>query len=263
MSLSDEDTYIRRSRERRRDIGQGNLVGQYNPVFKIDIPDIVDTDDTINELARFYPPAPRNVPYNPNPDHLPPPPLIDRTPPLIDRPRMNRDDTPAFIEGERVARSKRFRPIFKPVQSDPIPIPYPNIQIPSHMRVPSPIRIPSPETAFDNFNKTPPTPTTSPTFPASTRDKISNTPEYCSISIPQSPLVRQITDKKWEQGHIYFLNNPDSDLSEVKVYEHIGNDDYDYIHEFYVTKEGCEKTIKIHKKTGEEEVFMSPKRDYP
>ena len=258
MSLSDEDTYMRRSRERRRDMGQGNLVGQYNPVFKIDIPDIVDTDDTINELARFYPPAPRNVPYNPNPDHLPPPPQIDRTSPLIDRPRMNRYDTPAFIERDRVATTKRFRPIFKPVQSKPIPIPSPNIQIPSHIRVASPIRIPSPETAFDNFNKTPPTPTTSPTFP---ENDISNTPEYCSISFPQSPLVRQITDAKWELGHIYFLNNPDSDLSEFKVYEHMSNDDY--IHEFYVTKEGCEKTIKIHKKTGEEEVFMSPKRDYP
>lgn len=254
MSLSDEDTYMRRSRERRRDIGQGNLVGQYNPAFKIDIPDTLNADDTINELARFYPPTPRNVPYNPNPDHLPPPPQIDR-------PRMNRYDTPAFIERDRVARSKRFRPIFKPVQSDPIPIPSPNIQFPSNIRIESPIRIPSPETAFDNFNKTPPTPTTSPTFPASTRDEISNTPEYCSISIPQSPLVRQITDAKWEQGHIYFLNNPDSDLSEFKVYEHMSNDDY--IHEFYVTKEGCEKTIKINKKTGEDEVFMSPKRDYP
>ena len=254
MSLSDEDTYMRRSRERRRDIGQGNLVGQYNPAFKIDIPDTLNADDTINELARFYPPTPRNVPYNPNPDHLPPPPQIDR-------PRMNRYDTPAFIERDRVARSKRFRPIFKPVQSDPIPIPSPNIQFPSNIRIESPIRIPSPETAFDNFNKTPPTPTTSPTFPASTRHEISNTPEYCSISIPQSPLVRQITDAKWEQGHIYFLNNPDSDLSEFKVYEHMSNDDY--IHEFYVTKEGCEKTIKINKKTGEDEVFMSPKRDYP
>ena len=261
MSLSDEDTYMRLSRERRRDIGQGNLVGPHNPAFKIDIPDIVDTDDTINELARFYPPAPRNVPYNPNPDHLPPPPQIDRTPPLIDRPRMNRYDTPAFIERDRVATTKRFRPIFKPVQSKPIPIPSPNIQFPSNIRIESPIRIPSPETAFDNFNKTPPTPTTSPTFPASTRDDISNTPEYCSISFPQSPLVRQITDAKWELGHIYFLNNPDSDLSEFKVYEHMSNDDY--IHEFYVTKEGCEKTIKINKKTGEEEVFMSPKRDYP
>ena len=258
MSLSDEDTYMRRSRERRRDMGQGNLVGQYNPVFKIDIPDIVDTDDTINELARFYPPTPRNVPYNPNPDHLPPPPQIDRTPPLIDRPRMNRYDTPAFIERDRVATTKRFRPIFKPVQSKPIPIPSPNIQFPSNIRIESPIRIPSPETAFDNFNKTPPTPTTSPTFPET---DISNTPEYCSISFPQSPLVRQITDAKWELGHIYFLNNPDSDLSEFKVYEHMNNDDY--IHEFYVTKEGCEKTIKINKKTGEEEVFMSPKRDYP
>ena len=258
MSLSDEDTYMRLSRERRRDIGQGNLVGPHNPAFKIDIPDIVDTDDTINELARFYPPAPRNVPYNPNPDHLPPPPQIDRTPPQIDRPRMNRHDTPAFIERDRVATTKRFRPIFKPVQTKPIPIPSPNIQFPSNIRVASPIRIPSPETAFDNFNKTPPTPTTSPTFPETV---ISNTPEYCSITFPQSPLVRQITDAKWEQGHIYFLNNPDSDLSEFKVYEHMSNDDY--IHEFYVTKEGCEKTIKINKKTGEEEVFMSPKRDYP